>query len=291
MTGYELYVFILCLIVFIMLTALSVVCVTIIARLSLRLINAGLEDENILKEHRKEQKNKKLKKYLKFADYAFSGIICLLFVAMFLFSVAIRCDSFDFCDALPSFHVVRSNSMETKNHKNAYLFTNQLDDQIQMFDLVRIEKLPDERSIELYDIVVYQHEGTSIMHRIVEIEESNEFHPGCRYFYTQGDAIDVGDKYPVLYEQMQGIYRGQRTPYIGSFIMFMQSPAGWLCTLLIVITMIAAPLLDKKLTKARKKRLQFYLENYADNANEADSADDSDKAALKTIISTGGRDD
>jgi hypothetical protein len=49
MTDYEIYVFFLCLIVFVILTALSVVCLWIITRLSLRLIRDGLEDENILK--------------------------------------------------------------------------------------------------------------------------------------------------------------------------------------------------------------------------------------------------
>ena len=60
---------------------------------------------------------------------------------------------------------------------------------------------------------------------------------------------------------MKAIYRGEKTPYIGSFILFMQSPAGWLCTLLIVIAMIASPILDNKLESARKKRLSLMLGN------------------------------
>ena len=94
-----------------------------------------------------------------------------------------------------------------------------------------------------------------IVHRIVEIEEPNEAHPDCRHFRLQGDAVDSPDRFPVLYEQMRAIYRGERTPFIGSFILFMQSPAGWLCILLIVVAMIAAPLLDKLLGDARKARL------------------------------------
>ena len=58
---------------------------------------------------------------------------------------------------------------------------------------------------------------------------------------------------------MKAIYRGDRTPFIGSFILFMQSPAGWLCTLLIVFTMITTPILDKKLATARKQRLDICL--------------------------------
>ena len=55
MTDYEIYVFILCLIVFLILTALSVVCLWIITKLSLRLIRGGLEDKTSSKTTRKHK--------------------------------------------------------------------------------------------------------------------------------------------------------------------------------------------------------------------------------------------
>ena len=58
MTSYETYVFLLCLIVFLMLTALSVICITIITRLSVRLVQAGAEDNKIIEEERKKQEQK-----------------------------------------------------------------------------------------------------------------------------------------------------------------------------------------------------------------------------------------
>ena len=149
--------------------------------------------------------------------------------------------------------------MAKKNEKNTYLEKNDLNDQIQTFDLIRTEALPNEMKLELYDIVVYEVDGYLIVHRIVSIEEPNEKHPDCRYFLLQGDAVEAPDRFPVLYSQMRAIYRGFRIPFIGSFIMFMQSPAGWLCMILIVIAMIAAPMLDKMLEKARKERLLAML--------------------------------
>ena len=67
---------------------------------------------------------------------------------------------------------------------------------------------------------------------------------------------------------MRAIYRGERTPFIGSFILFMQSPAGWLCTLLVVVALIAAPVLDKKLATERKLRLIICLANSSEEATE-----------------------
>ena len=259
MTDYEIYVFILCLIVFLILTALSVVCLWIITKLSLRLIRGGLEDENILKDYEKAQKHKKRTKYLKLADMLFSGAVCLLFVFMLVSALFIRGTENTCCGKLPTYRVVLTGSMSYKNDKNLYLWENKLNDQIQTFDLIRTEQLPGEMELELYDIVVYEVDNMMLVHRIVGIEEPNEKHPDCRYFLIQGDAVGSPDRYPVLYGQMRGIYRGDRTPFIGSFILFMQSPAGWLCVLLIVAATIATPILDGTLQKARDKRLAILL--------------------------------
>ena len=264
MTDYEIYVFLLCLIVFIMLTSLSVVCLCIITRLSLRLIDSGAEDESILKEYKKN-KNKKAKgNFIKFLDYAVSGAVCLLFVVMLAGSLLIRCTENSRCGMLPSYRVVHTGSMAKANVKNTYISKNHLTDQIQMFDLIKTEKLPAEKDLKLYDIVVYEVDDMLIVHRIVGIEESNSTHPNCRYFLLQGDAVEAPDRFPVLYEQMKAIYKGERTPFIGSFILFMQSPAGWMCTLLIVVTMIGTPILDNKLKDARNKRLLICLTREAE---------------------------
>ena len=65
---------------------------------------------------------------------------------------------------------------------------------------------------------------------------------------------------------MKAIYRGYRIPFIGSFVLFMQSPAGWLCMLLIVGAMIASPILDNRLQKEKDIRIALY-------DNEGDSDD------------------
>ena len=263
MTDYEIYVFLLCLIVFVLLTASSVVCVSIISKLSLRLIDHGVEDENILAEHERNKTKKTKSKYWKFVDYAFSGTVCLVFLMMLAVSLIIRGSEGICCGNLPTYRVVKSASMSKAGAENDYVREHHLSDQIQVFDLIRTEKLPAEMDLALYDIVVYEVEDQLVVHRIVGIEEPNEKHPNCRYFVLQGDAVNSPDRFPVLYSQMKAIYRGDRTPFIGSFILFMQSPAGWLCALLIVIAMIAAPWLDTKLQTAREKRLRICLDQQA----------------------------
>ena len=145
--------------------------------------------------------------------------------------------------------------MSYKAPENKYLVENDLNDHIQTFDLIVTEKLPDEFDLQLYDIVVYEIDGDMIVHRIVGIEEPNEKHPDQRYFLLQGDAVENPDQFPVYYSQMRGIYRGKRIPFVGSFITFMQSPAGYLCMALIVFAFIATPIMEKKIEKEMQKRL------------------------------------
>ena len=146
--------------------------------------------------------------------------------------------------------------MATKNDKNTYLVKNDLNDQIQTFDIIVTHHLPAEEDLELFDIVVYKMDDRYVVHRIVAIEEPNERHPDCRHFLLQGDAVVNPDPFPVLYSQMQGIYLGERIAFIGSFVMFMQSPAGWLCILLVLFAMVITPYLEKKLSDEKAARLR-----------------------------------
>lgn len=258
MTDFDTYVFFLCLIVFSILTILSIVCISIIMHLTLKLIKNGIEDDKILKEHRKRQRKGK-KKGIKLLDYAFSGMVCLIFVFLFACSLIIRYNEDKPVGDMPVYRVVRTGSMAEKHEKNTYLDKNGLDNQIQIFDLIRTEKLPDEMDLKLYDIVVYEVDGMLIVHRIVGIEEPNDYHPDCRYFRLQGDAVESADRFPVKYEQMRAIYSGDRIPFIGSFIFFMQSPAGWLCIGLIVFAIIMTPILEAIINSKKKRRIALYL--------------------------------
>ena len=292
MTSYDIYVFLLCLIVYIMLVTLSVICLTVITRQQLKLIRVGAEDESILKEHQKNKGKKISGCFSKIAEYILSIIVTLFFIVALIISLLIRISDSPVCNALPTYRVVQSGSMAKINAQNTYVRENGLTDQIQTFDLIRTEPIPSENDLELYDIVVYRHDDILVIHRIVGIEEPNGNHPDCRLFTLQGDAVESPDRLPVYYSQMCGIYRGERIPNIGSFIMFMQSPAGWLCTILIIVAMIATPILDKKLQKAKDERIRISENTDSDNTDDGGfSGDNTAKSEEKEPVTVGGKDD
>lgn len=258
MTGYELYSLVLCTVVLVSLSALFIVFLRISIGYYLRLLRNGLEDEALLAEEAAKKPEHSAWDRL---NAVVSGLVCAALIAAFVLSMAVTLTEDKHPFGLSTLTVVKSSSMSYKEEKNRYLFENGLDDQFDTFDLLVIDALPDEYDLQLYDVVVYEaKDGTMIVHRIVGIEEPNAEHPDCRHFRFQGDAVQLSDRYPVLYSQMRGIYRGNRLPFVGSFIMFMQSPAGWICILLVLFAVIATPIVEKRIKREKEVRLAILHE-------------------------------
>ena len=234
-----------------------------------RLIRLGAEDTKIISEYEKS-KLKKQSKLGKALDYALTIIMVVFFTFIFSSSLYINCTQNTYFDNVPTYRVVQTGSMAKKNSKNKYLVENNLNDQIQTFDLILTYKLPKEEDLKIYDIVVYEVDGILIVHRIVDIEEPNANHPTERWFLLQGDAVEAADRFPVKYEQMKGIYRGEKVAFVGSFVLFMQSPAGWLCMLLVAGAVIISPIVDSKIGKLKKERISLFVSK-TENSGDAPS--------------------
>ena len=238
-----------------MFKVLELLCM--LRKMEMELIRFGHRDEAIKKQLNKKKKESRT---MLWVGRIVSILFCFIFVATFSFAVYIRATEERPANGIPSIKVVKSESMAEKNAKNKYLFDNNIDDQLQMFDIVICHHLPAEDELELYDVVVYKQHDIHVIHRIVGIEEPNEQHPNERHFLLQGDAVERPDTFPVLYSQMQGIYEGSRIPFVGSFVLFLQSPAGWLCVLLVIFAMIATPIVEKKIKDETNKRVLTFTE-------------------------------
>ena len=250
MSQRDIYVLCLCIVVLVLFVALFSYLVVSLVTAKLKIIKAGLDDQRIITEY---QQNKEKNPHAEGLYKVLSVLMACIFCALFAFAIYVNVTNTGYANGIPSIKVVKSGSMSYKNSKNTYLETHNLNDQFEMFDLIITRKLPGEFELELYDVVVYKHEnGEMVIHRIVGIEEPNEKHPDKRHFRLQGDAVQYADTYPVLYEQMRGIYRGERVPFAGSFVVFLQSPAGYLCILLVIIGIILIPIVEKIFEKAEK---------------------------------------
>lgn len=249
----KLYSFFVCLIVYVLFIIVFSALLSSIYKMNIKLIRHGVEDKRLIIEYQKKNRKKSICDII---TNVFSCVvsICFIFVFMFSFYVQVLKPEPTGNFSIPL--VVKSGSMSKKYEDNKYLFENNLNDQINTFDLIFISELPKEEDLKLYDIVVYEVEGELIVHRIVGIDEPNSNHPNNRYFLLQGDAVKNPDYFPVLYDQMVGIYNGKRIPMVGTFIAFLQSPAGYLCLILVVFYVIIAPILSKKIVIEEEKRVK-----------------------------------
>ncbi len=269
MTNYEIYVFILCSIVFTMFTVLFAYIISLLTKMRLKMIEHGLEDEEII-ENSKKKKRSCLSTII---GTVLSLIICVFLSVAFAFSLYMNATEGKAPNGIPSLKVVKSSSMATANEKNKYLAENNLTNQLQTFDIVITHHLPKEEDLKLYDIVVYKQGDNYIIHRIIAIEEPNEKHPNSRHFLLRGDSVPNSDPFPVLYSQMQGIYEGERIPYVGSFVLFMQSPAGWLCIILVLFAIFATPVLEKKINESIKARYEL-ITSKEGNGDKSEKTED-----------------
>ena len=244
MTEYEIYIFVLCLVVFVALTAFFATLITCLVKMNLKLIKGGLADTEIEKQRAKEAKKSAV--FFTF-EKILSALLLVVALTVFFFSLDVKINEKKPAEKA-TVKVVKSPSMSKKDEFNKYLVENDLNNQFQMFDIIVVSPLPKASELKLYDIVVYEVDGQMVVHRIVEIKEPSATHTERR-FLLRGDANRYSDKFPVLYSQMRSIYAGKKVPYVGSFIIFMNSPAGWLCVFLIVVVCVAYPFIDKKLKK------------------------------------------
>ncbi len=265
MANYNVYSLILSTIVFVGCVSVFGYMLRMVVKTHLKSLRAGLDDETIKTEYDKEQA-KKESLALKITTQFFSWLVFALCLVIFAFAVYVNVQEDKYFDNIPTLKVVESSSMSKKHEKNTYLAENDLNQQFSMFDLLLLYKAPSEAELKKYDIIVYQSDDIYIIHRIIEIEEPNENHPDQRYFLCRGDANEYSDKFPVLYSQIKGIYRGDKIPAVGSFMFFLQSPAGWLCFALVVFATACMPFLNKKLINEKLLRLKAI--GYIDDKGE-----------------------
>ena len=79
-------------------------------------------------------------------------------------------------------------------------------------DAVFINQKPTKEELKKGDIVFFEHQGRPIIHRIEEIKNINNI----EFYYTKGDANNVGDEIPLTYKDIKGEVK-LIVPYVGYF--------------------------------------------------------------------------
>lgn len=170
-------------------------------------------------------------------------ILCALLLPCFIVNTTLMISSLLYPDTPPGFMgytplVVESDSMVPTFEEN---------------DLVVIENDKADKSYEKGDIICFRSGDVYVTHRIVK--KATEY-DGNIVYTTQGDANNTPDVQPVGSEQILGSY-ATHFKGLGGFVMFMQTPAGMVCCVLLPIVVICALFwIPSKIAGRKAKRKQ-----------------------------------
>lgn len=225
-------------------------------------IKSGKKDIELIDEviYERQEKIKKRKMVTKIVKSICFYLALLIIIPLFIFSLINRFQNNITMIGNKTIMVVASGSMSKKNDANAYLNSNNLNNQFQTYDIIVLEKVENASDLNKYDIIAYHNDqGINVIHRIIEIEDGK--------YVTRGDANDASDKYHPTFNDVIGRYIGKKIPSIGIFIMFLQSYAGIITIISLIYCLIMIDKISNKINMAQKRRIE-QLEDAIDYIDE-----------------------
>lgn len=208
----------------------------------------------------KEAKTNKRKIVTNIISKVISYIVFALIIIVFAFSLYSRFSGNSIPFGNSSLIVIASGSMSEKNEDNSYL--QNINNQFNTYDIIGITKYNNQEEIELYDVVAFKNdEGTTIVHRIIEILDVN----GKEAYITRGDSNNTSDngvQYEdyLTYDNIIGYYNGTRIQSVGIFIVFLQSNAGIITIIAIAYCLFMFDYYSNRYEKAVEDRTKLLID-------------------------------
>ncbi len=151
---------------------------------------------------------------------------------------------------------VATSSMASKNKNNTYLESENLNDQIEQFSLIRLDEVSKDDAIEIYGIYAYKNdERELIIHRVIE----KTIRENAAYYTFRGDANSLSDYYLVKEDDILFKYDGHKNVPLGYFMSFLGSLVGDVALIYLIIAFLALEYYDSKKSKIVRKDLDLYV--------------------------------
>ena len=218
-----------------------------------RLAEIGDIDEELKREYIDERSKKA-------SHYVGKGIKLVLiaaFLSIFVTALVVKANGNNVSINGQSVYVVRSGSMSKLNPQNPYyqiIKANKWNNRFDTFDMVFVRDKPRENEFHAGDIIVYKKGDLRVIHRIVDIKRDTETEDFKWHYFCCGDANNYGDGF-VYYEDIVGVYTGHKIPFVGVFVLWLQSSLGYVVVGIIVAYSIYSSYLERDLNKKRNERL------------------------------------
>lgn len=260
-----------------------------------RCINGGLEDAEIIQDLKRKYfgreasgatltdeeretvrsslaKKSKRSKIGKMVGNVVFAVFMVIIVAITIVAVVFRAQGGQFFFGDTAYLVVRTDSMSYKSESNPY-YEYLPDNQIEVYSLISINKLDDDDEIEVFDIIAYTYDGTTYVHRVVNI---NTFEDGTVTYQAMGDT-NIGSfsfELCLSRESILGIYTGNAQFVNGVLLLYLQSNIGIISLVFAFLFLLAADICIGRIDACVQKRIEYLL-----GITEGAEPPDSDGAA------------
>lgn len=172
---------------------------------------------------------------------------------------------------------VASGSMSEKNSANPYLAS--INNQFNTYDMIELERVDAASELKLYDVIAYVNDdGVNVIHRIVGFQSGAA---GVRYV-TRGDSNNADDEYKPTFDDVLGRYTGERVPYVGVFVLFLQSYSGLITVAAVIYCLFMIEVISGRLHRAREARLAL-LQDSIDFRTETVADETLDSSFVETV--------
>ncbi len=159
--------------------------------------------------------------------------------------------------------VIQTGSMETVNKTNDYIEKNNLNDQIEQFSMIGIDKIKTE-DIKLYDILAFKNsKNETIVHRVININVKD----GNYSFTFRGDANTGSstDEIGVTSDKIIGKYNGFQNYGLGVATTYFKSSAGIVALSSAVVFVFAFDISEDLIDKEYKRRYRVVAFDYGNH--------------------------
>lgn len=227
-------------------------------------LRSGKKDIELIDEviYERQTKVKRRRKVMKTIRTIVFYIIMIILVPLFIFSLVNRVQKNVTMIGNKTMMVVASGSMSMKNEANDYLITKNLNNQLNTYDIIFLEKVNNASDLKLYDIVAYTNDkGINVIHRIKEIRTDGSY-------VTRGDSNNEDDAYHPKFDDIIGKYTDFKLNGVGVFVMFLQSYAGIITVVSLVYCLIMIDRTAEKINLVQNKRIK-QLEDVIDYSDES----------------------
>lgn len=153
--------------------------------------------------------------------------------------------------------VVKTDSMGSKNAANPY-YQSLPDNQIEAYSLIAVKSIGEDDEILLYDVIAYVYDGTTYVHRVVEINADED---GAVTYHAMGDANTGSFTFETALTRASilGVYTGFHSYECGVLFLYLQSNIGIISLVFAFLFLLAADISLGRVDACLEKRTDELL--------------------------------